>query len=47
MRTITDIYVNGAWTPANGGESIDVVNPATEEVLTEVHTWLKAQGVAE
>lgn len=36
MRTITDIYVNGAWTPANGGESIDVVNPATEEIVATV-----------
>lgn len=36
MRTITDIYVNGAWVPANGGSSIEVINPATEEAVASV-----------
>jgi aldehyde dehydrogenase (NAD+) len=30
------LYVNGAWIPSASGEGIDVVNPATEEVIETV-----------
>ncbi|GII55602.1 aldehyde dehydrogenase [Planotetraspora thailandica] len=30
------LYVNGAWTPSASGEGIDVINPATEEVVDRV-----------
>ena len=29
-------YINGAWTDADSGESIDVTNPATGEKLGTV-----------
>ncbi|WP_199432717.1 aldehyde dehydrogenase family protein [Qaidamihabitans albus] len=31
-----DIYVDGAWIPSAGTDGIDVVNPATEEVIATV-----------
>ncbi|GAA0387791.1 aldehyde dehydrogenase family protein [Microbispora corallina] len=30
------LFVNGAWVPSSSGEGIDVVNPATEEVVDRV-----------
>ena len=30
------ILVGGAWTDAASGETMDVINPATEEVIAEV-----------
>ncbi|MEU8265897.1 aldehyde dehydrogenase family protein [Sphaerisporangium sp. NPDC049002] len=30
------LYVQGAWVPSSSGEGIDVVNPATEEVVDRV-----------
>ncbi|MFC0865290.1 aldehyde dehydrogenase family protein [Sphaerimonospora cavernae] len=30
------LYVNGAWVPSASGESVDVVNPTTEEVVDRV-----------
>ncbi|MEV0347852.1 aldehyde dehydrogenase family protein [Nonomuraea sp. NPDC050680] len=30
------IYVDGEWVPASGGPAIEVVNPATEEIIAEV-----------
>ncbi len=30
------LYLNGAWQPSASGESIDVVNPATEELIDRV-----------
>jgi aldehyde dehydrogenase (NAD+) len=30
------LYLNGAWTPSASGEGIDVVDPATEEVIDRV-----------
>ncbi|MBG0815767.1 aldehyde dehydrogenase family protein [Planomonospora sp. ID82291] len=30
------LYLNGAWRPSASGESIDVVNPATEELIDRV-----------
>lgn len=32
----TDLYINGQFVPASGGERFDVVNPATEDVLATV-----------
>ena len=29
-------YINGAWVNSSGSESINVVNPATQEVLAKV-----------
>ena len=37
----TSLYVDGAWVPSAGTKTIEVVNPATEEVIAHV-----AQGVA-
>ena len=30
------IYINGKWVPASGGEKIEVINPATEEIIGTV-----------
>jgi aldehyde dehydrogenase (NAD+) len=30
------LYVNGAWVPSSSGEGVDIVNPATEEVVDRV-----------
>src|SRR5690606_9315965 len=30
------LYIGGAWTASASGEAIDVVNPATEEVIDRV-----------
>ena len=30
------IYIDGNWVPASGGEKIEVINPATEEVIGTV-----------
>ncbi len=32
----TDLYINGAWVPGADGARFDVLNPATEEVITSV-----------
>ncbi|MGZ6792590.1 MAG: aldehyde dehydrogenase family protein, partial [Mycobacteriales bacterium] len=37
----TSLYVDGAWVPSAGTGTIDVVNPATEQVIAQV-----ADGVA-
>ncbi|MRR35012.1 aldehyde dehydrogenase family protein, partial [bacterium] len=36
MHDRQDIYINGAWTAPSTGEFIDVVNPATEEVMGQI-----------
>ncbi|HVV11040.1 aldehyde dehydrogenase family protein [Amycolatopsis sp.] len=36
MTDRTALYVDGAWAPADGGETIPVENPATEEVIAAV-----------
>jgi acyl-CoA reductase-like NAD-dependent aldehyde dehydrogenase len=36
MRDRTQLYVGGAWVPSTGTGTIDVVNPATEEVIGRV-----------
>ena len=30
------LYINGKWVPASGGEKIEVINPATEEIIGTV-----------
>ncbi|HKB11211.1 MAG TPA: aldehyde dehydrogenase family protein, partial [Vicinamibacterales bacterium] len=30
------LFINGEWREAAGGKTIEVVNPATEEVIAEV-----------
>jgi acyl-CoA reductase-like NAD-dependent aldehyde dehydrogenase len=32
----TQIYINGAWTPSTGTETIDVINSSTEEVIGKI-----------
>ncbi len=32
----TDLYINGQFTPATGGDRFDVINPATEEPIASV-----------
>ena len=32
----TDLYINGNWRPAVAGDTLDVINPATEEVIGQV-----------
>ncbi|KAA9150409.1 aldehyde dehydrogenase family protein [Amycolatopsis acidicola] len=36
MTDRTELYVDGAWVPADGPETIPVENPATEEVIAEI-----------
>jgi succinate-semialdehyde dehydrogenase/glutarate-semialdehyde dehydrogenase len=32
----TNLYINGKWRPSNSGDTLDVINPATEEVIGKV-----------
>ena len=36
------LFINNAWRDASGGKTIEVVNPATEEVIAEVASATKA-----
>jgi aldehyde dehydrogenase (NAD+) len=36
MRAYNDLYIGGAWVPATSTDVIDVVNPATEQVIATV-----------
>ena len=36
QQFLSDLYINGEWCAGAGGERFDVLNPATEEVLTSV-----------
>jgi aldehyde dehydrogenase (NAD+) len=36
------LFINGEWRDASGGHTIDVINPATEEVIAEVASAEKA-----
>ncbi len=36
QQFLSDLYINGDWRAGAGGERFDVLNPATEEVLTSV-----------
>jgi len=42
MRDLSNFYINGAWTPPTKARSLDVINPATEEVAG--HVALGAQA---
>ncbi|MFZ8102455.1 aldehyde dehydrogenase family protein, partial [Staphylococcus arlettae] len=33
MRNYTKQYINGEWIDSASGENIEVINPATEEVM--------------
>lgn len=37
--------IGGQWVPAAGGETIDVINPATGEVLLRVPRTMSAESV--
>mgnify|MGYP001238364157 FL=1 len=32
----TNLYINGHWKPASAGETLEVINPATEEIIGHV-----------
>jgi succinate-semialdehyde dehydrogenase/glutarate-semialdehyde dehydrogenase len=32
----TNLYIDGKWRPAVTGDTLDVINPATEEVIGQV-----------
>src|SRR3546814_16352423 len=36
MYPDTQLHIDGAWTDAAGGETLAVINPATEEMLGQV-----------
>lgn len=36
MRNFTKQYINGEWVDSASGETIDVINPATEEVMGKI-----------
>ena len=40
------LYINGSWIPSSGGDGIDVVNPATEQVIDRVPVGTRADAVA-
>ncbi|MBU3077555.1 NAD-dependent succinate-semialdehyde dehydrogenase [Sphingomonas quercus] len=42
----TDLLIGDAWRPAASGERIDILNPATEAVLTSVADASPAEGIA-
>lgn len=36
MRNYTQQYINGEWIDSDSNETIEVINPATEEVIGKV-----------
>ncbi|MFB9051114.1 NAD-dependent succinate-semialdehyde dehydrogenase [Sphingobium indicum] len=42
----TDLLIGDAWVPAASGRRIDILNPATETVLTSVADASPAEGIA-
>jgi aldehyde dehydrogenase (NAD+) len=42
VLTRKQLFINGEWRDASGGQTIEVVNPATEEVIAEVASAGKA-----
>ncbi|WP_257557865.1 NAD-dependent succinate-semialdehyde dehydrogenase [Sphingobium sp. CFD-2] len=42
----TDLLIGEAWVPAASGKRIDILNPATEAVLTSVADASPAEGIA-
>lgn len=41
MRNYTQQYINGEWVNSTGSETIDVINPATEEVIGKISSGTK------
>ncbi|MFD9628949.1 aldehyde dehydrogenase family protein [Peribacillus muralis] len=41
MRNYTQQYINGEWVNSTGAETIDVINPATEEVIGKIISGTK------
>ncbi|MRT18551.1 aldehyde dehydrogenase family protein, partial [Vitellibacter sp. q18] len=41
MRTNLNHFINGEWVPSTGSETIQVINPATEEVIGEISSGTK------
>ena len=38
MKVCEEFYINGEWVkPVNDLKTLDVINPATEEVLSLIH----------
>jgi len=37
MHTRDQLYIDGKWVLPMGNESIDVINPATEEIIGKIH----------
>ena len=42
MITRDAIYIGGKWVPASGEEKIEVINPATEEIIGTVPVGSKS-----
>jgi len=36
------LFINGAWVDSSGSETIDIINPATEEVITTIQAGTRA-----
>lgn len=36
MKSYAELYINGQWVASKGGETIEVINPSTEEVIGSV-----------
>ena len=41
MRDYTKQYINGEWVESNSNETIEVINPATEEVIGKLLKAIK------
>lgn len=41
MRDQTKQYINGEWVESHSGETIAVINPATEEVFGHIAKGIK------
>src|SRR6266571_6680787 len=46
MHDRDKLYINGAWVPAQGKDTIEVVNPATEQVLGRIPAGTAADAAA-
>ena len=46
MRNYTQQYINGEWIDSESNETIDVINPATEEVIGKVAKVMKRRRKA-
>jgi aldehyde dehydrogenase (NAD+) len=46
MRTHSELYIGGTWVPTESADVIEVVNPATEEVIATVPAAVQADADA-